>query len=214
MSGRGETHVRKSNILMLVALAHILIPSVFATQSPEFIDHLSQNVYDDCKDYDIHIKEGILLDARTKQSFTTLSKPYEQSEVKEIIELFVEAEPYMLGSLDKSGTGVMMGGGEMKNGFDILTCGSNKLDINGRDYFWNDIKVELPRTAVTNIILTGDCPSLVVGDNNTINQDCSEKTISISTGKFVLFSLGGITVVGAIINVVIIPIFKRRKDKF
>ena len=120
-------------IIILCIFLFLCLTKSYALKSPEFIDYLSQKIYEDCKNLDINIKPGFLLDRRTNEPFTILKQPYSYVQVRKIIELFSQNEPY-----DRYSGGISMGSSMLAK--KILTCGGHALDINYDDYYWNDVK--------------------------------------------------------------------------
>ena len=125
-------------IIFLCISLFLCINKSYGLKTPEFIEYLSNKIYEDCKGSDINIKEGFMETVNTKQPFTVLKWPYDISTIKKIIQLFTENGPYLILS-----RGWAMGSGEVAQ--QILTCKNHKLDISGDDYYWDGIKVELPK---------------------------------------------------------------------
>lgn len=116
---------------------------IYALKEPKFIEHISRIICEDCEGADINIKKGFLTYRDSNQEVTVLRWPYDDRQIDRIIELFVQGEPYNRYAFNKKGSGVSMGAS--KTADKILTCKNHVLDINYDDYYWDGIKVELPR---------------------------------------------------------------------
>ena len=149
------------------------IPSIsHAKKSEEFITYHSKTIFEDCKETDIYPEH---------LTVKNIKWPYNQTIVEKILTLFSENEPYQ--KIEKSGFGTITTMNNRRYGYGILYCeGSekdNELDINGEEWFWNDIKLETPTHSTTTIDIDIEKMNLaiaeadgiaVAGDNSTINQ--------------------------------------------
>jgi len=170
-------------ILCAIILSLLMVQTISAKSSDIFLDHLTNLMWEDCKGKDIHINQPAIIDSETNKSIPLIIWPYNKSDIKDIIRIFGEEQPYFANIL--SGTcedkGPWVGG---IDGCGILTCGNNSLDINGYNYFWNGIKVDVPKeefkiTSGNNSpiieagdnspVTTGDKSPITTGDNSPIN---------------------------------------------
>jgi hypothetical protein len=145
------------------------INETFAAKSQEFVDYLSNKIYEECKESDINIKEGFIgyVDAdKNIRNITILEWPYNLAKIKEIVNIFIVNEPYPIFSrADENKEIFAVMGNAQQFAYKILTCGDHKLDINGYNYYWDGVKVELPRQKVDiNISATSGGKATLSGD--------------------------------------------------
>lgn len=138
-------------ILFILGLLLLFLPIVHAVKSEDFINTHSKTIFDDCKGYDIHIKKGIVVNAKTKEKITEISWPnYNYENIITILTIVSEKGSYKLKQGKDirtvcKGNGITISGGGEKDGCELLSCGSNILDISKDEYFWNGIKLEESR---------------------------------------------------------------------
>jgi hypothetical protein len=178
----------------IIILSLSLVQDISGKSSEVFIDHLTNLIWEDCRGKDIHINQPVIIDLETNKSIPLIKWAYNKSKIKDIIRIFGEEQPYFSNIL--SGTcedkGPYVGG---IDGCGILTCGNNWLDINGYNYFWNGIKVDVPKeefkvtsgnnspiieTGDSSPVTTGDKSPITTGDNSPINQ--KELNIAFAQG--------------------------------
>ena len=183
---------------MTFLLLGVMILSVATASSDNlFVDHLTDKVYQDCYEKDLHINKPYIVDTNTNKSVDLIKWPYNYQVLRRIIELFGNIEPFAFFQGTCDNKGVTISGAD---GCGILTCNGHKLDINQYTYFWDGIRISVPReefktTYGTNspIIEThGEESPVTTGDNSPINQE--ENSIWIQ-----LFWSKG-TIAGAIIG--------------
>lgn len=199
-------------LLGIIILSLLLIPAISARSSDVFIDYLTDLMWNDCKGKDIHINQNIINYTRDNQtSVLRLVKwPYNTSlgvadnnrnVLRRIIEIFGEEQhnfSTFYGTCDNKG--VTISG---IDGCGILTCGDNRLDINGYNYFWNSEKVDVPKEELLYAIASGNNNSqiinkgegnfAVIGNNNVANTgENSDATQQILSFNFPSFALGAI----------------------
>jgi|WetSurSiteA1Bulk_404760.scaffolds.fasta_scaffold53519_1 hypothetical protein len=163
--------------LILILIVIILLSSLIQTNSGKssdiFIDHLSNLMWVDCKGKDIHINQPIINIPATNQSVSLIKWPYSKETLRRVTQLLGET-PYKtyIGQCDGAYSMVSDTGWE---GCGILTCGNNKLNINFDTYYWNGVKVDVPKeefkTTLGNnspIIETGDKSPVTTGDKSPI----------------------------------------------
>lgn len=132
--------MRKPAILIyIMILSFVLVPTTPAKSSDLFIDYLTDMIYEDCKGENIHIKY-ILID---NQTISLLKWPYNKNMLRSIIKAYGESEPFQkyLGTCENKAFTCDIG----YDGCGILTCQNNRLDINEYDYFWNGVRVDVPK---------------------------------------------------------------------
>jgi len=162
-------------IVFLLIINIVIINSiVYAKQSDEFVNFLSETIYNDCNNHEIIIKENSLLDLRKSNDIVlqtdnykkeVIYSKYDTQLIKNIIEIFSSREPYgriiLINGEKKFADTIIpritvpFDSGEslevISDGRDILKCNNNILDISGTDYLWNNQRIELPKNTVVNI---------------------------------------------------------------
>lgn len=169
-----------------------------AKSSDLFIDHLSDIIFKDCQNQDLHIKNNFIFSTVTNKTVTLISWPYDYSTLRKIIQLLGENEPFDFIQATNSGSVTMTGNG---NGIGILKCGEYNLDINQYTYFWRGTRVDVPKeefkTTYGNnspIVEThGENSPVAIGGNSWVISifNISVREIEFSLGGF---SVGGLTV--------------------
>lgn len=193
----------------------MLTPAISAKSSEVFINHLTDMIWKDCQGKDIHINQPIINYTTKNQTsdLRLIEWPYDRSTVRRIIELFGESQPYFAtfyGTCENKGvtiTGI--------DGCGILTSGDNKLDINGYNYFWNGVTVDVPKeefkmTSGNNspIIETqGDKSPVTTGPNSPISQQEENIWVQLFWSKG---TIGGL-IIAFILNVLYYLIKRRLK---
>lgn len=192
----------------------ILVPSVWAGN--EIINYLTGEIYRDCQGDDIKVNPGLGIIRQTPEgnfSVTILRQPVSLPDLRRIIELIIQNEPYNI----KANVFSEEGG---KEGDNLLTCGNKELDANFNTYKWNGQRVDPFMYNINQIIQYID---------NRINQINASGSgpISIGTGDYsqiqsqqwnispvVAFSLGGITFsLGGLIVYLIVRERKKKKTE-
>jgi hypothetical protein len=199
-------------ILIIIALLTLmLVPAAYSKPSDMFIDHLSDIVYNDCQNKDLYIKDGFIINTVTNKTVTLINWPYPYSYIRRIIELFGNYEPFDLqnGGITISGNG---------DGIGILKCGDHSLDINQFTYFWDGVRVDVPKEEIMQtygnyspiIKNNGDNNKIAIGQNNQVsethvnNSPVTNTSGSLSVTIFNIpidilsFSFGGITIFGGL----------------
>lgn len=173
----------------------ILVPAPLAKSSDLFINHLTNIIYEDCKGNDIYIKYILV----NNQTFPVLKWKYENESIKSILNVYGDLEPFQKywGTCeDKAGT-FSIG----PDGCGILTCQNNRLDINEYDYFWNGVRVDVPKEefkttygANSPIVEThGDKSPVTTGDNSPITQREDSIWVQLFWSKG---TIGGLIIAG------------------
>jgi len=175
--------VMKRLIIALIAiiLSLSLLPSISAKSSDVFIDYLTNMMWNDCQGKDIHINQPVIMDKTTNQSVNRIKWPYDKNTIHEIVRVFGEEQQIFttfFGTCEYYNNSTRIEG---IKGCGILTSGSNKLDINGYNYFWNGVKVDVPQENLnfkmtnapnSSIIEThGENSPVTTGSNSPITQD-------------------------------------------
>jgi len=157
-------------LILILFFSLFIFNFVNAKSSDLFINHLSNIVFDDCRDKDITIKDNFIKNTLTDKSVTLITWPYNQENIRRIIELFSEIEPFdnYFAGCNSGKSGYFMG----KDGCKILTCGDHWLDITNIDYSWDGIRVEVPREEFNNYYAqtSGDNSPATAGNNNEVLQ--------------------------------------------
>lgn len=190
----------------------LLVSIVSAKSSDLFIDHLTKTIQKDCNGKDIIIKEGFYFREPNNESVTLIEWSDDNYHlIRYILESFSNSEPYnqYFGGCGSKGNAFTMS----LNGCEILACDNHKLDINGYDYFWDEVRVDVPREEFKTtyghnspIVETyGDKSPVTTGDNSPITQQ--ERNIWID-----LFLSKG-TIAGAIIGFLLKILYDIIKQK-
>ena len=75
-------------------LSFVLVPTTPAKSSDIFIDYLTDMIYEDCQCKDIQINQPYIIDTKTNKSIDVIMWPYSYQDLRRIIELFGETEPF------------------------------------------------------------------------------------------------------------------------
>lgn len=199
-------------LLSVVILSFILAPNISAKSSDIFIDYLTDLIWKDCNGEDININQPII--NYTTENHTSYLRiiewPYERSTLRRIIELFGEQQ-HLFATFFGTCTdkGVTISG---IDGCGILTCGNNKLDINGYNYLWNDVKVDVPKeefkiasgnnsqiieTGDNSPVTTGEKSPITTGDHSPNNQQENNISVQMAFGAGSIFG----TIIGIILKI-------------
>ena len=170
-------------------------------------------IWKDCQGKDIHINQQILHYTATNQTVTTIR---DKSLLREVIAQFGEMQyafEEFHGTCEYKGisfSGI--------NGCGILTCGNNRLDINGYNYFWNGVKVDVPMENFNLKTTYGPNSSIIeangvnspitTGSNSPINQQESNVLVQLFLSKG---TIGGV-IISSII-VIAVEYWKNRNKK-
>jgi len=134
-------------IILMVLILMVLFPTIQAKKSEDFIVYASNFIFEECKDSDINIKYGV---STTTGSINRFPKgEYNLVDVYNLLRIISNSEPYTTHFESNSGEVSISGN---QDGMNLLTCRDNKLDVNGLDYYWNDLRLEVP-TNINNIVL-------------------------------------------------------------
>jgi hypothetical protein len=195
--------------IMIVSFALGTITS--AKSSDIFIDYLTDMVYEDCQGNDIQINQPYIINIKTNESVDVITWPYGYQDLRRIIELFGEIEPFAFFQGSCENKGVSISGAD---GCGILTCQNNRLDINQYTYFWNGIRVAVPKEEFKTtfgpnspIVEThGDKSPVTTGDNSPITQKENNILNELFWSKG---TIGGLIVAG-VLNIIYIFVKKHR----
>lgn len=150
--------------------------------SDTFIDHLTDLVWEDCRGKDIHINQPILIERSTNETVSLISGGYSKEDLRYVLKL-LGSVPYdfFVGTCEEKSQNNDIGW----DGCGIITCEGNKLDINSDVYYWNGVKVDVPRdefkiasgnnsqiieTGDNSLVTTGDKSPITTGDDSPISQ--------------------------------------------
>jgi len=190
------------------------INSVSAAHSNEFIEYVSLKIYEDCNGSALEFNNEPLRNEKTNE-FIRLIPSYNRVRVREII-----------GVLDSTTWNFDLGNLKLRsgwNGKEILKCGDHWLDINGNDWYWDGISIDLPKIELQDnakatfgnespIVETyGDNSTVIIGnenktkisDNNLIEQNNIWINLSLRNFNIVVILLGLILTVVYLINFLI-----------
>lgn len=150
---RGES-MRRLFLLILIIIQLNISSQAHSKETQEFIDNLANKIYEDCKDTTI---------ALNTTSFTFEGKHLDSinpdlQSIKSVLGAFSNAEPYNISA------GGVTSGSTNRKGKEVLTCGTHKLDINGYNYFWDNMRIEVPKQQI-------NTQNIGAGGNGTINGD-------------------------------------------
>lgn len=159
-------------IIFIMVFSLLLVQTAPAKSSELFIDYLTNLIYEDCRGKDINVKYILL----NNQTFPVLKWPYEKTALKNIIKIYGDLEPFKkyFGTCEDYAGTVDIG----PDGCGILTCQNNRLDISEYEYFWNGVRVDVPREGFkatfgpnSPIVEThGERSPVTTGDNSSITQ--------------------------------------------
>ncbi|MFA5259014.1 MAG: hypothetical protein WC402_02975 [Candidatus Pacearchaeota archaeon] len=196
-------------LIFLWLMIFLLTSLVNATSSSLFVDHLSKTIYNDCQNKDIIIKEGYIQNTLTNKSVTILPWQYSYDNVHRIIEILGNYEPYEFFQGSCENKGVSISG---IPGCKILSCGDKYLDVNQYTYFWNGVRVDVPKEEFNtyNAQTSGDNSPAVAGNNNNIQQNNKSLLINLFWSKG---TIGGLIIGGIIWLLVRIILFEYKKRK-
>jgi hypothetical protein len=206
--------------LIVIILTSLLLPSISAKSSDVFIDYLTDMMWKNCQGNDIHINQPVLTYTATNQSVSLIKWPYDRSTIREIVRIFGEEQQIFTtifgGTCENYANSTRIGG---INGCGILTSGNNRLDINGYNYFWNGIKVDVPLEILnlkttygpnSSIIEThGEKSPVTTGPNSPINQQEDAIWVQLFLPKVTLAGM----IIGAIITALFDLVIKLRRTK-
>lgn len=159
--------MKKSIIISwIIILSLLLIFPTSSKPSNEFVNHLADMVYNDCKGNDIHINQPIIKRISTNETFSLLAWPYTISDVRVIVGLLGEV-PYdsFEGPCNNKAMNIDLGW----DGCGILTSQNNRLDINGDTYYWNGVKVDVPGNELYNVAGNNNTQVVTKGNENAVN---------------------------------------------
>jgi len=171
-------------------------------------------IYEDCQGEDIQINQPYIINTKTNQSIDAITWPYSYQDLRRIIELFGELEPFAFFQGSCENKGVTISGAD---GCGILTCQDNRLDINQYTYFWNGVRVAVPKEefkttfgANSPIVEThGDKSPVTTGDNSPVTQQENNIWSQLFWSKG---TIGGLIVAG-VLNIIYIFIKKHRSKR-
>lgn len=204
-------------IVFLLALSHVQ-----ALQNEEYLNHVTDLVYDSCKGNDIKLKDNFFIRGDYSGFSTELKWPYNKTLIKETVVYISESEPFS----DTINGPFMVGQYEVGNksvkidnrGYNILICGENHLDVFAREYDWNGKKIELPRNIQINAggkatfgekspIIEANNSQVTTGDYSPINQENTLVQLFWSKG-----TIGGL-LIATLLKIISDFLKKRTKKK-
>lgn len=206
--------------LVGVVVLLFTISPVHAMQTEEYLNHVTDLVYDSCKGNDIKLKDNFFIRADNSGFVTELNWPYNKELINATIHYISRSEPYSASNNMYNGGNIEVGNKSVlidNRGENILTCGENHLDAYIREYYWNTRKIELPRNIQVNEggkatfgdrspIIDANNSQITTGDNSPINQENIFIQLFWSKG-----TVGGIII--ALVLTIISYILKKRIKK-
>jgi hypothetical protein len=166
-------------ILIIIIFSLLLMELVSAKSSSEFLDYLTDVVYEGCERYDLELNNNEnLVFVETESGKIPLNKvpwPYTKDTLKEIIK-----------AIDFYEYAIIRDGWIYGNivGYSLIWCTSNRsgrwgivgtLDNDGVGYLWDGERVEMPKEEIKTtygddspIIETGDNSPVITGDNSQV----------------------------------------------
>lgn len=197
-------------LIGIVIISFALGTTTSAKSSDIFIDYLTDMIYEDCQGNDIQINQPYIINTKTNESVDVITWPYSYQDLRRIIELFGEMEPFAFYQGTCENKGVSISGAD---GCGILACQDNRLDINQYTYFWNGVRVAVPKEEFKTtfgpnspIVETyGDKSPVTTGDNSPVTQQENNIWIQLFWSKG---TIGGV-IVAAILNTIYILIRKK-----
>lgn len=201
----------KREILIILIIGLFSVSIATASSDDLFINHLTDKIYEDCYGKDIQINQPYIINTATNESVDIIKWPYGYQDLRRIVELFGEMEPFAFLAGTCENKGVYISG---IDGCRILTCETNKLDINQFTYFWNGVRISVPReefktTYGSNspIVEThGDNSPVNTGDNSPITQQESNIWVDLFLSKG--------TIAGAILGFVLKILYDIWRKKY
>ena len=176
-------------------------------------------MWKDCQGKDIHINSpGVLTHAANNSNVSLIKWPYDKTIIKEIVKAFGEVQQ-IFGTI----IGDTCANHPENLGCGILTCGDNILDINGNQYLWNDVNVDVPQDItnlnVANLKTTYGPNSSIIetqgmnspvttGPNGPINQKEDSIWIQLFLPKVTILGI----IIGAIITAALDFVIRRRRN--
>jgi len=209
--------MKKAFIVLNIIILSIMSISITSAKSEDlFLEHLTDVMWEDCKGKDLHINQPGILKYTTTMENVTLIKgsEYDRDSLRVILNLL--DQKHYRNYLGTIGGGTFVGSGW--DGYGILTCGNNRLDINYDTYYWNGMKVAVPENLFniasgsnnTQIINKGDNNAAIVGNDNIANTG-NGNTI---TQEHLYLNFGTGFAIGAILTQlanILIPRLRKKK---
>ena len=128
-------------IIIILSIIHL----VNASSSPEYLNHVSNIIFNDCDGQEIVLKYPLTSGNGIQQSnFSS----YNLNNLLSIISV-LDKYSYSLCHMRNGGGTCESAPGDL-DGLGILKCGVNVLDISGYDYIWNGNKIPEPSSITYN----------------------------------------------------------------
>lgn len=192
-----------SSVLLFLIFAVCFIvfaKQVYAERSDEFVNYVSNKIYKDCNNKDLKINK-VYYDTKTPRELAYLvSWPYAIENLNNALREFNKIEWV------KYEGGVIFQYGKKLVGKEILTCSSHQLDINGNDWHWDGVEIEMPKVFVGIKATSGDNSPIVEthGNNSPVIIGDESKT-NINSGS--LAGLEKFIKNNIIVSIIIIILF-------
>lgn len=215
-------------IIFALIIGILIIPSIHALQSEEYLNHMTNIIYEACQGQDINLKENWFIRADNKGFVTELKWPqYDLETIRALVNYISSSEPYSVSNNMFNTGDVTLDNKTYKlnnKGENILSCSNNQLDVYNREYYWNTRKIELPRnvevtdgakatfgdnspiTDGSSSVTYGDESPSVSGNDNTITQEKDSILIQLFWSKG--------TIGGTILGIILSFLLKVGYDKY
>ncbi len=213
-------------LLFVIIFVFLIVPSSLAQNFEKYdqYDCIVEKIINDCENKNIlFTSHNKWEDLGLHYRWQNLEDFAETDEQKRILlkEHLIEREKDILNHLD---------GQMMSNSYPLIYCHNfsyvfdpynrNKnfsLEYMNDHFIWQRHTIDCAwirnkyDVAIDKIEFNGKCPTLIIGDENTLIKDCRDTTFNLSI-KEIVFSLGGITLFGISITY-LIKFFKKKKKK-
>jgi len=189
-------------IFIILIFSLLLIDLVSAKSSPEFLDYLTDTIYEDCERYDLRLNLAAngpkIVLTQTNEPLDIIPWPYTKGKLREVIEILDSFEYAIIRDGWVYGDVI---------GYSMLLCGRNLtkeknafsgwLDNDGIGYLWNQERVIMPKEEIKTthgdnspIIETGDNSPVTTGDNSPIIEAKKNSPVIIGDNSQVVETKG------------------------
>lgn len=207
--------MKKAVIVSIIMIIFIVSSNGYAKPSDMFVNYLTDIIWTDCQGKDIEINQPIITFTATNQTLSLMKWPYGKEDLRQVIKLLSE-QPYRTyaGQCDGVYSMVSDTGWE---GCGILTSENHKLNINFDTYYWDGVKVDVPKeefktTYGSNspiIETNGEKSPVTTGANSPINQQENAIWVQLFLPKVTILGM----IIGAIITALVEHIITRWRNK-
>lgn len=207
--------MKKANIVSCIIIIFLLSTNVHAKASDLFINYLTEIIWKDCEGKDIQINQPILKYTASNQTLSLMKWPYSEENLRNIIQLLSE-QPYKTYGGQCDGVYSFVGDTGW-DGCGILTSGNNKLNINLDTYYWDGVKVDVPKeefktTYGSNspiVETNGEKSPVTTGVNSPINQQEDAIWVQLFLPRVTILGM----IIGALITALLDLVIKRLQKR-